>query len=133
MIRILLAAAVLCVTAAAPAFAAPAAAQKDPPLDCKNAMIQSDLNACAERDFQHEDALLNQVYGAYRQTLPPDERAGLINAQKAWLTFRDAECDFETLENIGGSIRPMEYSGCLSELTQQRRKRLETLLKDANP
>ncbi len=133
MIRILLAAAVLCTLGAAPAFAAPAAAQKDQPLDCKNAVDQVNLNVCAWGVFQHEDDRLNQVYGAYRQTLAPDERASLTTAQKAWLTFRDAECHFETLEHFDRLIHAMEYADCLSELTQQRRKRLESLLKTANP
>ena len=49
-------------------------------------------------------------------------------AQRAWISFRDAECAFSTNDSKGGSIYPMLMSNCLEELTADRTKQLRTYL-----
>ncbi len=40
------------------------------------------------------------------------------------VAFRDKECAYETVGEEGGSIQPMEYSGCLTKLTRARTRDL---------
>ena len=49
-----------------------------------------------------------------------ETRKALVGAQKAWLAFRDAECDFEAAGARGGSIQPMIVAQCRTRLTEAR-------------
>ena len=126
--RLLLAAA----TTIAAFVAFPAFAGTDPAPECKDPQNQLEMNTCTAQAFKREDALLNQVYAAYRAKLEPDRRSALTVAQKTWLTFRDSECKFEEDNYAGGSIQPAIWSTCLAGLTQERRKALAVLLEDAS-
>jgi uncharacterized protein YecT (DUF1311 family) len=72
------------------------------------------------------DKRLNEVYQKLLQSLPADEpdnfqKKTLKEAQRAWITFRDAE----------GGVRMWKSAfdtACQSHLTEERVKRLEGLL-----
>jgi uncharacterized protein YecT (DUF1311 family) len=103
---------------------ATAAAADD--IDCHKAMTQSAMNICADRDFRAADAKLNAAYAKLMAALDDAGfKTKLKTAQRAWISFRDSECTFETADNEGGSIHPMVYSGCLTRLTKERIKALE--------
>jgi uncharacterized protein YecT (DUF1311 family) len=52
----------------------------------------------------------------------------LKGAQRAWIAFRDRECAFEVgPQETGGTIWPMENSGCLEEITATRIRTLRQL------
>ena len=99
-------------------------------IDCANAMAQSDLNICAAQDWQAADEELNVVWPkalaalkAADAELPADLKGGekaLLEAQRAWITFRDAECKAEGYPMRGGSAEPLLVYGCLSTLTRER-------------
>nr|WP_223877819.1 lysozyme inhibitor LprI family protein [Histidinibacterium aquaticum] len=79
------------------------------------------MNACAARDYEAADTMLNAVWGeaiaAARSGGLGDE---LLDAQRAWLPFRDAACEAEAALFAGGSMAPMVRSFCLARLTEQR-------------
>jgi uncharacterized protein YecT (DUF1311 family) len=52
----------------------------------------------------------------------------LLQAQRARIAFRDAECDFSTADSQGGSIHPMLVSGCLQGLTEALAEQLGSYL-----
>ena len=63
------------------------------------------------------------------------EHAGIIGwkeAERAWLKFRDADCDFQSQIYKGGSIYDMIYNGCLTDNINNRIKQLEQMLNDEN-
>lgn len=65
---------------------------------------QQMMNICAGEDYQAADAKLN---AAYRDLIGSDDADGkrlLQAAQRAWITFRDAECAHSTAASVGGSI-----------------------------
>jgi len=93
-------------------------------LDCKNASDQLTLNECADKDFKASDAKLNEVYRALSSKTSQQGKTSLQNAQRAWLAYRDAQCRFETLGTIDGSIHPMVYASCMDKLTQAQTKLL---------
>ena len=99
--------------------------------ECDNAMDQSTMNACADQSFKKADAELNAVYKKLQSRKNDDAEAAklLIAAERAWVLFRDAECEFDAADNLGGSIYPMVYSGCLERLTQARIDQLNRYLR----
>jgi uncharacterized protein YecT (DUF1311 family) len=113
------AAVVLSMTAAL----ARAAAGPDDPfknLDCRKAVVQMELNACANREFETWDARLNALYRTLLKNADAKDLALLKTAERNWLSYRDSECAFETAGSEGGSIQPMEYSNCLTAKTRAR-------------
>ena len=111
---------------AAPLLLAGATARADDAdgINCNNAMAQNDMNICADKDYRKADAALNLTY---KDTLKGQDAHStdlLRKAQRAWIAFRDAECVYQNVENEGGSIYPMVYSGCLTRLTKIRIQQL---------
>jgi len=87
---------------------------------------QADMNACAAESFRDADAGLNAAYRRITARLAGNPAGrSLVEAQRAWIRFRDAECDLATSTSEGGSIRPMLMSSCMERLTQQRTAELD--------
>lgn len=87
-------------------------AQSGPPIDCSKAIATPELNACADLELQAADGKLN---AAYRKALAYIEKSGgekpydpvswanaLRASQRAWIAFRDADCD---------GLVPMSWGG----------------------
>lgn len=105
---------------------ASAQTQKDP---CANAQTQMELNECQAREYKKADAALNTVYKQLMAKVDDEgERSALKAAQLAWIKYRDANCEFESYLNKGGTMYSMVYDGCLTALTQERTRHLRDLL-----
>lgn len=85
--------------------------------DCNDAVDQSTMNQCAEQNFKAADARLNSTYRALTQQLDTDSLERLKQAQRAWISFRDALCAFKSEPLRDGSIYPMVLSSCLEKTT----------------
>ncbi|MFC5586597.1 lysozyme inhibitor LprI family protein [Nitratireductor kimnyeongensis] len=98
-------------------------------LNCDDAQTQIDMTQCAARDYEAADTALNAQYDAVRTRYSGNEdaRTLLRDAQRAWIGFRDAHCDLETLAVRGGSIEPMMRAQCLQKLTEKRTEELAAL------
>ncbi len=98
--------------------------------DCASATTQAAMNTCAAADFARADAALNATYAEVMARLARDEqgRARLVAAERAWIAYRDAQCDFESNDTAGGSIHPMLVLQCRATLTQSRDRQLLTFL-----
>jgi uncharacterized protein YecT (DUF1311 family) len=121
------------------AFALLLAAQ-DPAWNCENPQAQQEMNYCAGQDAERADAELNNVYrtaieraraadreyagladgGGGPNDGGPGEEATLREAQRAWVSFRDAQCRLQSFEARGGTKQPMIDSGCRATLTRAR-------------
>ena len=110
-------------TMAAPSTAL---AQKCDPSD----ESQMGMTICANADYEAADAKLNEAYGKVVEALSddPDGKKLLQTAQRVWIAFRDAECEFVNVDSKNGSIYPMLMSECLTELTEARTKQLSVNL-----
>ncbi|MFT4180941.1 MAG: lysozyme inhibitor LprI family protein [Rhizobium sp.] len=117
-----------------------ACAQNDPgqpKVDCNNAQTQMDMNICSQRDYDKADRALNEQYKKTRAAmiatdadLNADQKGAekaLVKAQRAWVDYRDGQCEAEGFEARGGSMEPMLVSGCKATLTKQRTKELKAL------
>ncbi|MBJ3764259.1 DUF1311 domain-containing protein [Maribius pontilimi] len=97
-------------------------------VNCPGAQTQLELNECAARAWQDADAELNRLW---RIVKPQADRAGtgqaLLDAQRAWLRYRDATCDAEAAEYGRGSIVPYIIGACATRLTLARNAELRAL------
>lgn len=98
-------------------------------IDCDNAMTTYEMNACAAQSHNDVDKELNQVYQqlivGIRKDNPEKSAANahvalLRKAQRAWIAFRDAECELELLGEMGGREYSLNLSSCKESLTAKR-------------
>jgi uncharacterized protein YecT (DUF1311 family) len=115
------------------------------PTDCNKANTQMELNLCAQNRAESADKKLNNTYQILQRRLAIDLRQGntaqinlaktryqkLINAQNAWIKFRDTNCEYERSNFEGGSIAPMIYHECVAKVTDRRTADLQEYSKDS--
>ena len=58
----------------------------------------------------------------------PGVKEELIKAQRAWIKFRDADCEFQYKMHEDGTIRMIIYPSCLHNHTKQRNIELQNLM-----
>ncbi|MCB4769223.1 lysozyme inhibitor LprI family protein [Ancylobacter sp. Lp-2] len=94
------------------------------------AQSQAALTACSVDDLKLVDDQLNKRYKDMQARLKGDDttRKLLVDAQKKWVAFRDAECALSTVRTAGGSINPMNFNICATDLTQKRVTDLQAYL-----
>ncbi|MBV7267308.1 DUF1311 domain-containing protein [Erythrobacter sp. WH131] len=119
-------------------------ASPDPDWDCANPVQQQEMNWCAANEFVLADAELNRQWArtsaamrmrddAWGDDVSPDWDArpgwfdSLLEAQRAWLTFRDAHCRIDGYAARGGSLEPLLVSTCQTALTKTRTQELRDL------
>ena len=106
------------------------------------------LSACIARDSSNAhimachsvvqpivDARLNSVYGRWADALKhpkPDEAKDdaeilkrLIAAERAWIDFRDKDCNLQSTSMLGGTGESNAYGDCVYAMTKARVKALE--------
>ena len=124
----------------------PALAQGTPEFAAADAR----LKACIERDGsnmhymactsvaqQFADARLNDVYRAWTGALrhpKPDEAKDdgeilkrLVEAERAWIDFRDKDCNLQSVSMLGGTGEPTVFGDCVYAMTKARVKALEAV------
>lgn len=84
------------------------------------AQTQAQMNQEADAAFKKSDTELNLVYKQLVSMLNAKEKKLLVRAQKNWIRFRDAHCQFEIVSYEGGSIRPLVFSNCMTDCTNAR-------------
>ncbi|MFL8990190.1 lysozyme inhibitor LprI family protein [Pseudomonas sp. QLc11A] len=100
-------------------------------VDCDNASNQATMNQCAAQQNAAADKELNALYQQITSRFKgnPDNKKLLVGAQRAWVAFRDAECKFSASGVEGGSVYPLIYSNCTTELTKARVQTFKNYLK----
>lgn len=123
--------------------------------NCDDPVVQQEMNWCAGQDYAEADAELNAQwkitaaimrerdagmeadFGPINPVTPREDLAArmaytghfqaLLEAQRGWLSYRDAHCRLEGYAFFGGSAQPMIVAGCLAKLTRQRTQELREL------
>ncbi|UVL00322.1 lysozyme inhibitor LprI family protein [Pseudomonas sp. B21-048] len=100
-------------------------------IDCANATDQTTMNQCAAQQSKTADKELNALYQQITARLKdsPEAKKLLVGAQRSWIAFRDNECKFSASGVAGGSMYPLIYSHCTTELTKARGEVFKTYLK----
>jgi uncharacterized protein YecT (DUF1311 family) len=94
---------------------------------CAGASNQLELTDCAAQGYKKADAKLNQVYRSLVTSLDQEHQVKLKAAQRAWIAFRDAECDLEASYALHGSMEGQLRYMCLEGATTSRIKDLNNL------
>lgn len=90
--------------------------------DCTNPITTNEVDICIALEAEAEQEILEKYLNAARQRFPDNETwiATFNQAQKAWISYRDAYCDSIYEYWIEGSIRGAQYNLCLKKLTKLR-------------
>ena len=98
--------------------------------ECADASDQATMNACAGKALKASDAELNALYRQIQGRLKDDAEKTklLVTAQRAWVAYRDAECDFASSSVAGGSAQPMVTLECRDDRTKKRVADFKTYL-----
>jgi len=106
--------------------------------------IQMEMNICAAHELNKADDALNAQwkitsakmksqdaeYEKYKSSFEP-ERPGyfesLLEAQRAWLKYRDAHCRLDGYNARGGSLEPLLVTTCKTSLTDTRTEELREI------
>lgn len=79
---------------------------------------------CIDAEIKRQDARLNKAYKALVADLNPERKKQLLEAQRAWLKFRDTNCAFY-YDPEGGTIARVLAVDCLMTMTASRATELE--------
>ena len=93
----------------------------------KSGGITSSMIECIVTEEKLQDVRLNKAYKALSANLPPDRKKQLLEAQRAWIKFRDANCSFYN-DPDGGSMARVGANDCLMRATTERARELEALV-----
>jgi len=117
-------------------------AQEDPKVNCDDQLTQFDMNYCANEEYVEADTALNAAYKTVMSHMAETDKeltesmgasyAGAVEtlkkAQRAWIGYRDGQCQLSGYSARGGSMEPMLVSQCLAGLTKKRTQELKDLL-----
>ena len=101
-------------------------------IQCKPNGNNLEMIKCASDEYAIADKKLNQTYQKLISQLSPERKQRLIEAQRAWISFRDKTCRFEASEVLGGSAEPLFLTHCLTKVTQQRVQDFQNYLAEIN-
>ena len=88
--------------------------------NCSQANTQMEINQCLGDAYQKADKKLNQTYSGILKKQDAAGQARLRTVQRAWVKYRDANCDAAAARYAGGSIQPSIHSECLKRITAAR-------------
>ena len=86
--------------------------------------VTFDMADCIRGELFLQDRKLNEAYRATQKTLSKERRDQLTKAQRAWISFRDANCAFY-FDPEGGSMARLNAEYCMLSTTAHRAKELE--------
>lgn len=113
---------------------APAAGLAGPADRCQQLNTTLDINLCLSQAYEASDRRLNQAYQTLLRRLTPGSAADstdyslvrrqLVDAQLAWIRYRDLDCRAKYTLFAAGSIRHAVLLGCLLERSEERTAQL---------
>ncbi len=92
---------------------------------CQDKVSTADMMQCYDGEFKKADADLNSTYKATLAKLKGADADRLRTAQRAWVSYRDAQCNAAYKRYAGGTIAPVVFTQCKLTLTLNRTKELK--------
>lgn len=93
--------------------------------DCTDMTSTYDVRLCLSNELEKADADLNKQYKLCMNKLDKVAQGKLKTAQKAWISFRDAECEYQADEMRGGTYEVVIALGCHVSETKERAEELK--------
>jgi uncharacterized protein YecT (DUF1311 family) len=91
--------------------------------------VTAEMMNCILAETIRQDAHLNENYKRLISKLSTERKNALVEAERAWMRFRDTNCGFYA-DPEGGSAARMAASECILNATADRAKELQLLNKD---
>jgi uncharacterized protein YecT (DUF1311 family) len=100
--------------------------------DCVKRYSQADMNICSFRDYLRSDIELNRTWNAVTKRLAGQRKVfgTLLAGQRAWLVYRDKQCEVWANWYEGGTVASLMINSCLTDITKFRTKELGQLLEN---
>ena len=90
----------------------------------KSGGVTVDMLYCIGAETKRQDARLNKAYKEVMHQLSPARKKELQDAQRAWIKYRDANCNFYA-DPDGGTMATVSSNDCFMSATASRAKELE--------
>lgn len=87
---------------------------------CSSDLDPDAFEACLSKELSYYDSILNKMYKESLKTGTKKELELLKNAERLWMKFRDADCDFMAFAVNGGLEYQLILDGCLINKTKAR-------------
>ncbi len=87
---------------------------------------------CIDAETKRQDLRINKAYKTVMDQLSPERKKQLQQAQRAWITYRDANCQFY-FDPDGGSLARVGANDCFMSATATRSKELEAMSGQSAP
>lgn len=94
-------------------------------MDASDGITVNMLNCIAD-EMTVQDARLNTAYSDVRSELSEQRREALLAAQRLWISYRDANCNFYA--TAGGTLAQVVSNDCFLQETIQRAAELENMV-----
>ncbi|MGA7506910.1 MAG: lysozyme inhibitor LprI family protein [Erwinia billingiae] len=88
---------------------------------------------CNRVETAVQDKRLNEEYRRYLASINAALRTATIKSQRAWVTFRDAECDAEYAIEAPGSNAEVMRTACILDMTLERANKYSHALSSLKP
>jgi uncharacterized protein YecT (DUF1311 family) len=82
---------------------------------------------CIVAETDRQDTKLNENYKSLTSKISPKRKQSLVDAQRAWIAFRDANCKFYG-DPEGGTSARLSANECVLNITADRAKELKLLI-----
>ncbi|MEO7635263.1 MAG: lysozyme inhibitor LprI family protein [Sphingomicrobium sp.] len=91
---------------------------------------QQGMNRCAGETYARADAALNIAWAKVVAAYKGDQEGSklLLDAQRGWLKYREAQCRAAAIDSKGGSIWPMMVASCMADMTRRRTHELVVMV-----
>ncbi|MGS2742559.1 lysozyme inhibitor LprI family protein [Halomonas sp. LS-001] len=93
----------------------------------QKAVSTLDIVTCISNEYERQDQRLNNNYQQLRSQLSSERREQLLTAQRAWITYKEANCSFYA-DPEGGTMARINANSCLLSETTKRADELENLM-----
>lgn len=95
--------------------------------DCSAPVTQADMNRCPYEDFLTANGAQAAVLKNLADGLAAPDQKRLRTAQRSWIAWRTAQCEFESGGSSGGSAHELARWSCTAKFTRERTGALEKL------
>jgi uncharacterized protein YecT (DUF1311 family) len=82
---------------------------------------------CAVQESERQDRALNLAYQALMAKYEPGRKTKLVAAERAWIAFRDVECEMESASQ-DRAVSRVAKGRCVMRTTYNRLQTLQRLL-----
>ena len=93
----------------------------------KSGGVTSEMKNCVDVETKRQDEKLNQSYEKLLASLKPTRKTQLVDAQRAWLKYRELNCAFYD-DGSGGTAAGLAANDCTMTMTAKRASELEYLM-----